>query len=141
MTRAGNTLLIGLESVRLLKHELRTLVNHIVGYSELLAEAAADAGEEEMSRAARTIHEGGCALTELFENYWAKSTAEMDISQLDALSNTIHPTVQRIAEAVTLAAKITNNDTYVTDLGRIRQAVHRLTTIQELGLVPSMRRT
>jgi light-regulated signal transduction histidine kinase (bacteriophytochrome) len=141
MTQAVNPRLIDAESIRLLKHELRTPVNHIVGYSELLAEAAADAGEEELTRAARTMHEGGCALAELFEKHWSTSAEEMDLSQMNALGKAILPTVQRIEEEASVAARITSSDACAADVGRIRQAIHRLTTIQELGLIPSLRRT
>src|ERR1051326_9245699 len=54
-------------NLRSLKHELRTPVNHILGYSELLLESAQDAGDETLMTQARGIHSNGRKLVELID--------------------------------------------------------------------------
>jgi signal transduction histidine kinase len=118
----------------MLKHELRTPVNYIMGYSELLLEAADKAGEAELTKVVTTIYANGRVLCELLDKKLSKSSDGIDISQCNALGNTLHPAIRQIVKAASLASRIQISEAFAADLGRIRQAVYRLTTIPELGM-------
>ena len=61
-----------------LQHELRTPVNHIIGYSELLQEVAADTGMERLLPDLRRIHEGAVQRLALMEEYLIPASVMLD---------------------------------------------------------------
>ncbi|MGH8471848.1 MAG: sensor histidine kinase, partial [Gammaproteobacteria bacterium] len=55
----------GPQSASHLRHELRTPINHIIGYSELLLEEAEDSALKPFSRDLQKIHTAGKTLLEM----------------------------------------------------------------------------
>ncbi len=115
------------EDFRKLKHELRTPVNHILGYSELLMESAADAGDGNIKSLAQQIQNNGQTLARVMEKGLIfTGIEEDDDEQLKALRTSLLPLVQQI-----LAVSVPASDTpglivYEDDLKKIHTAADRL---------------
>ncbi|CAN5854852.1 hypothetical protein BH20PSE1_BH20PSE1_19240 [soil metagenome] len=60
--REGGAAIPGLDSVSHLRHEVRTPINHIIGYSELLLEEAEDSALQPFTGDLRKIHTAGKTL-------------------------------------------------------------------------------
>jgi len=114
------------EDLRRLKHELRTPVNHIVGYSDLLLETAGDSGDYNIADLARNIHESGQALAKLLEKSLLSPSGDMDDAQMDALRDSIRPTVQHILSILSSHSMLAATDSEKDDLDRIRRAADQL---------------
>jgi DNA-binding response OmpR family regulator len=70
-----------------LRHELRTLINAIIGYSEMLMEDASDLGQEDFISDLENIHSAGSQLLELVNDTLspAKIEAALTERELEAL--------------------------------------------------------
>src|ERR1051325_11426618 len=87
------------EELRRLKHELRTPVNHILGYSSLVSETADDEGDDIAAILARDIHASALILARLLEKSFL-STEEMGDVQMEALGNSILPVLKGILDTL-----------------------------------------
>jgi signal transduction histidine kinase len=117
------------EQIRLLKHELRTPINHILGYSELLLETAADSNDTAVEQLAETIRRHGrdlAAITDRHLNEIAGNTEAV----VEALRATALPHVNAILNLVRKADTAAGET--VHDLNRIEAAVERLGTLLSL---------
>jgi signal transduction histidine kinase len=119
-----------LEALRNFKHELRTPVNHIIGYSELLLDAATDAGNQAVAEQAKNIHSNGKKLASLIESGLSLSVAEVDQQHIERLRNGMKSVIDQIAVQSLLQEMATIEiDSYPADLARIRLAANRLVNI------------
>jgi len=114
------------EDLRRLKHELRTPVNHIVGYSDLLLEAAGDSGDYATADLAKSIHESGQVLAKLLEKNLVLPSGDLDASQMDALRDSIRPTIKHILDTLSSHSMLTTINSEMDDLDRIRRAADQL---------------
>lgn len=114
------------EHLRHLKHELRTPVNHIIGYSELLVETADDVGDCTIADLAKGIHASGQTLSRLLERNLVSAAAEMDERQMDTLRSSVRPVVKQILAVLRANPHLLVADSYSQDLERIRQAANQL---------------
>jgi light-regulated signal transduction histidine kinase (bacteriophytochrome) len=113
------------EHLRKLKHELRTPVNHIVGYSELLFESADEASDVEVSVLAKSLQANGQLLARLLERTLLSPGNEIDEEQISALRDSLRPVIERIVkDSSSLVVSATAE--YETDLARIRHAANQL---------------
>ena len=119
------------EHLRKFKHELRTPVNHILGYSDLLLETAAESGDADTTELARQIRGNGRALAKLLEKNLLTASGEPDHEQIEALRAGVCPIVKHILETLTSRAPGLGPDLYAHDLGRIRRAADQLLTLVE----------
>jgi nitrogen-specific signal transduction histidine kinase len=122
---------------RTLKHELRTPINHIVGYSELLVDCADDVGRRGVSAQARVIHTHATALARLMESKLVTLGDEADQAYLCDLRDSILPHVEQIA-AETLCSPAPLDSSYTRDLARLRGAADTLALLltHHLGITP-----
>ena len=67
------------EDLRRLKHELRTPVNHILGYSDLLLETVGDSGDRVTASVAKDIHGSGQILAKLLERSLLSPSGEIGL--------------------------------------------------------------
>jgi len=109
-------------------------VGHIIGYGELLAEAADDSGEEEVAHAARSISVSGRGLYDFIEENFATLTSAVDSTQVRALRVTTQGLIEKILEAASLNSTVQAGDALVADLERIKHAARQLAMTRELGL-------
>jgi len=114
------------EDLRKLKHELRTPVNHILGYSDILLETADDSGQFTVVGLARNIQAVGEKLAKLLEKSLLSPSGEMDDAQMDALRDAIRPQIRQILEILSLQSMPSEVAAYSDDLGRIRRAADQL---------------
>jgi signal transduction histidine kinase len=116
------------ENLRKLKHELRTPVNHILGYSDLLLETADDTDDHETAGLAKGLNACGKMLAKLLEKSLMSPSGEMDDRQMGALRESIRPTVKQILQM--LATHSTQSRGNLQgDLDRIRRAADQLLTL------------
>jgi signal transduction histidine kinase len=116
------------DHLRELKHELRTPVNHILGYSELLVEAADDFGDNNVAVLARSIRARGQLLAKLLESTLLSQGSEIN-NKRDELRNRVGPVIQDILAVSCSPPEISGMASYEQDLERIRLAAHKLMTL------------
>jgi signal transduction histidine kinase len=111
-----------------LRHNLRTPVNHILGYTELLLEDASDARNSAALEPLRTIHSTArAALTDI--NLALAKRDSVDRAEVDALCEKIRPRVERIEhciEHVRGNREIDAPQDWIADLDRISHAAAAL---------------
>lgn len=111
-----------------LRHELKTPVNHILGYSELLIEDAAERHLEAFVPVFRQIHSGGCALLESIQTALSEESDSPGDSNLDALKKALRATVADALETSTsflASLKLAHSQT-LSDFDAISSALHAL---------------
>jgi signal transduction histidine kinase len=123
------------EDLRRLKHELRTPVNHIMGYSDLLFETAGDLGDNATADLAKTIHDSGQKLAKLLEKNLVLPSGDFDATQMDVLRDSIRPMIKHILDTLSSHSTVANEE--MDDLDRIRRAADQLLVLVEGGRVPA----
>ena len=124
------------EELRKLKHELRTPVNHIMGYSSLLLENADDFDDHITAELARSIHTSGEMLAKLLEKNLLSTSTEIDDAQMEALRESVRPVVKQILEILSSRSAPATVDVHANDLDRIRHAANKLLTLLTTDRVP-----
>jgi signal transduction histidine kinase len=114
------------ENLRKLKHELRTPVNHILGYSDLLLETADDSGDFVIASLARDIHARGETLAKLLEKGLLSPSSDMDNAQMDGLRDAVRVVITQILETLSSHSTQPGLEGHSDDLGRIRRAADQL---------------
>ena len=129
------------DHLRDLKHELRTPVNHILGYSELLLETASDFGDNTLAALARSIRARGQLLARLLEKTLMSHANEMNDKQLNELRSRVGPVIADILAVSCSPLEISGSSSYEKDLERIRLAAHKLLTLvwASEGVMPDER--
>jgi signal transduction histidine kinase len=84
-----------------LRHDLRTQINHITGFGELLIELAEERGRQDLSPAIRNVIAGGRVLMRLVDRSHAVSEGRADGEMLHALGQKLRPVAALIAADVT----------------------------------------
>jgi signal transduction histidine kinase len=114
------------EESRMLKHELRTPINHIIGYSELLLEAADDEGESGIVERAKAINKNGQALASLVDGQLANLRESPELVS-EALRASVTPVIAAILENAGPACE--DAPIWIQDFRRIQAATQRFMTI------------
>jgi signal transduction histidine kinase len=115
------------ENLRHFKHELRTPINHIIGYGELLAESAEDAGDSAIDELAKGIHASGQILSRLLESNLA--AGEMDEKQMEALCSSVRPIIEKILATLRVEPALRVARIYTQDIERIQQAASQFMSL------------
>src|ERR1700686_1085599 len=84
-----------------LRHELRTPVNHILGYSELLIEDASQRHLEAFIPVFQKIQSGGHKLLESIQATLAEKAGSAQEVDLEALNENLRKTVEEVLETST----------------------------------------
>jgi CheY-like chemotaxis protein len=117
------------EASKQLRHELRTPINHIVGYAEMLLEDSVDPEHaERRSRIEEIIASAGRILNEI-NTAIPPSLSEPSEDDVRALYESFQPPRRKIIEAVdALAAspEVAADPEFAGDLRRIREAAEKL---------------
>src|SRR5438477_377718 len=79
------------EALAHLRHDLRTPINHILGYTEILLEDAGDTGLDEFSPALREMNAGGRQLLDWIQGALAESGSSVASTQLEVLEAKLRP--------------------------------------------------
>ncbi len=119
------------ERMRKIKHELRTPVNHILGYSELVMESASDSGDDIGAELAKGIQASGQTLARLLERNLLGPPGEIDDARMNALRLSLRPVVADILETLSATRALPSGDVLSGDLDRIRRAAQELMLFAE----------
>jgi sigma-B regulation protein RsbU (phosphoserine phosphatase) len=113
-----------------IKHQLRTPLNHVIGYCEMLIDEAQDAGRENVLPDLERIHTAGRHLLEVINDLFHPEKALIFRSDPSLLDHEIRtPLNQIIGYAEMLQDEVQTGEhpaAFVADLGRIHSAARRL---------------
>src|ERR1051325_8397901 len=87
------------EALAHLRHELRTPINHILGYTEILLEDAEDTDLGGFSHELREMNSGGRQLIEWIQGALAESGSNIAFAQLEALEARLRPRAEQLLRA------------------------------------------
>lgn len=124
-----------LDNARSLKHELRTPVNHIIGYSALLLETAEDTQNDTLARLVSEINDLGNQLSKLIERNLISSERTISPEDIRAIQEAISPVMGKIVENLAAGNASVDDDAEQADLQRISSAVDRLHSVLHASLV------
>lgn len=127
-----------------LKHEFRTPLNHVIGYSELLLEEARDEANHEWIQPLTHIHRAGIDLLALIEEQFAPPRAGTnETPPFQTLSPALEPRVQEILTHCAGLASIASHGAEPNrsnDLEKIADAAQRLKALaSSLNSTPPLR--
>ncbi|GAB4215277.1 MAG: hypothetical protein OHK0022_54960 [Roseiflexaceae bacterium] len=125
----------GAPDLRTVRHELRTPVNHIIGYSEMLLEEAADAQEDDLAPGLqRIVQLGKQLLAQINEALADDQRAEL-AAGLGQVRQTIQaPLDQIVAASTELQGRAAAQGQIGEDLEKISQAALRLMALVSADL-------
>ncbi len=110
-------------------HELRSPLNHILGYSEIAIEDAEAAGLTEIVADLRTIHAAGQRLLTVIETILAPSVRSLTAVPPETIDREVREPLDQIigyTELVAEEATAVGEASIANDVGKIRQAAERL---------------
>jgi len=122
-----------------LRHELRTPVNHIVGYTEMLLEDAQAAGAGERRRALEETLGAAREVLTLINRTLVPTQATVGSEALDALYTSLREPqrkIVRIIEGLLAAADATPGEAEIEDLRKILHAAEKLVPTAAVAPVP-----
>ena len=125
-------LILAGESLSEARHNLRTPINHILGYGEMLMEDAADQGQEGFIPDLQQILDDGKLALALINGAMCPATNEVGEPELRAMCDALVSPVNQIVERIARIEKgLQSGDTV-----KIRTAAERLLTMAGDLLVP-----
>lgn len=120
------------EGLSKLRHALRTPLNQIIGYSELLMESIEEGGGTDLLPALQRIHSGGGELLALINDAlaaWKIEAGKVDFTALrEHLQAPLSAVITVAGEAIGLAQKMNQADA-IPDLEKILRAAQNLLTL------------
>ena len=134
-SREGHRKKLTTQQLARIRHELRTPVNHIIGYSDLLLEEDA----EEFAVDLKKIRTGGKRLLELLNRYFQDHSDPIEFHDLPQLFHELRTPVNQIigySELLQEQAHDSGKEALVADLKKIHNAAQLWLTQAEAYLVP-----
>ena len=122
------------EGLSKLRHALRTPLNQIIGYSELLLESAEETGATMLVADLKRIHSGGGELLALINDALAAWKIEAGKVDFTALRHDLRVPLGGVisyAEASLAKARVADQASAVKDLQKILQAAQNLLNLSE----------
>ncbi|MCC7451357.1 MAG: response regulator [Anaerolineae bacterium] len=127
------------ESLSQIGHDMRTSINHIIGYSELLLEDAAHLPHDGYSAGLQQIHDAGKLLLGMTNEIIA--AIKLGNLQLDLTRHDLFASLGQVTDlSATLMAQAQDEGqtSLAADLQKIHSAAMRLLRLINNGLIPSM---
>jgi len=126
------TLILAGEGLSEARHNLRTPINHILGYGEMLMEDAADQGQEQFIPDLQQILDDGRMALAVINGAMCPATNEVSELEVRAMCDAlVSPVNQIIAKVAHVEKSLHSGDT-----AKIRAAAERLLTMAADLLVP-----
>ena len=125
------------EVLRQLRHELRTPVNHILSYAELLLEEARDLGLAEFVTVLEEIRLAGKQTLTLINNILDPTRREANVVILPELCDSVDDRLKGIVERTAMLrahASARGQESLIPDLQRIETAAGRLLVLIDEAL-------
>ncbi len=119
-------------AMQTIRHELRTPVNHIIGFSEMLLEEAADVGMEQEYAPLKQVVASGKQILATVTEMLSKDDVEVREADFIALHQRIDPSLRTITEICTQMISFAQHEgktQFAHDLGKIMGAVGQLDQI------------
>ncbi len=145
--RTDNPLLTSIEKVLVgqahLRHEIRSALNAIIGYSDVLHGEAQDEGQQELLAGFKRLHKGGQRLLNIANALLEASRLETGtlVLSLDGLVSKLRQQMQApAAELLAFSEQLLKRslelkrETAAADLRKVRSAVEKLLMLLERGL-------
>lgn len=123
-----------------IRHKLRTPINHIIGYSEMLHEEVADSGQADVLKDLEKIQRGGKRLLVLISEYFDLETFRAKKWDHHQLLHELRTPVNHIigyAELLKDQAADSGQSHLIPDLVKIHTAATRWLRLMEGYLIPS----
>ena len=105
-----------------LRHDLRTPLNHIIGYGEMLMEDAEDSGDESSADSLRAMNEAARAMGLVIQNTLAPSKTHLTKPELEALRDNLGLPLEGIIGLTDRLRTRNGTATTAADLARIRDS-------------------
>lgn len=124
-------------TLRVLAHELRTPINHIIGYSEMLLEDMADAANPAGLRALHAIHATGKELLRLVNTELGAAPPDALVSPelLGVVRVAAQRSIERILTEHREASRVVTSPAAACDVTKILDATTRLAEFARSGTV------
>lgn len=110
-------------------HELRSPLNHILGYSEIAIEDAIDAGCQQIVADLQTIHAAGQRLLAVIESTLAPAARAVTPVPIETIDREVREPLNQIigyTELVLEEATVAGEESIAADATKIRRAAERL---------------
>ena len=118
------------DALKHLRHDLRTPINHILGYTEMLLEDYEDRKSDPVARGLGEIHAGGRRLLDWIQGALGETVGSISREQLEAFEARLRPEAERLLAASDGLAsgfqQTPENDDAFTDMQRVSAALRRL---------------
>jgi DNA-binding response OmpR family regulator len=117
------------ETIANLRHDLRTPINHILGYSEMLIEEATDDGCAALAAACAQIRDAGKKVLDRIGEALAPSREQISDSELRRLAERLQPDVTSLGGLISSLIQQTSaagRKSYLVDLHKLQSAVQHL---------------
>jgi two-component system, NtrC family, sensor kinase len=115
-----------------LRHDLRTPVNHLLGYSQLLIEDAQESGTGDGTRHFEQVMLFGKEILKQIELSLPASSPEASSDRLAELQNNLKPWLDKIRETLN-PLSLDKSTTQFADVQRLLQATEKLTRFARTG--------
>jgi signal transduction histidine kinase len=125
---ADDSVAVRARPVSELRHDLRTPLNHIIGYGEMLMEDAEDRSDAAAVEALRQIHATARMLVGVIQQTLPPHKTEVTEAELTALRDNLHDPLQGVIDSAT-ALLAAGDGSSTKDLETIRAAAERLMTM------------
>jgi signal transduction histidine kinase len=125
---ADDSVAVRVRPVAELRHDLRTPLNHIIGYGEMLMEDAEDRSDTASVEALRQIHATARMLVGVIQQTLPPHKTEVSEAELTALRDNLHDPLQGVIDSATALLAAGDGST-AKDLETIRAAAQRLMTM------------
>ncbi len=123
------------EHLKTLKHELRTPINHISGYSELLLESATEDDNPEMAAMASSIRSTGQSLATRIDKHLLGEPNKIGLEQMLELRADMMPVLEHAIAGRSQLEQLACFSTYSDDLRKIYAALEQLREAVEAELI------
>lgn len=125
-------------TVSRLRHDLRTYVNHLQGYGEMVLEVIEDDGPASLAEPVTQLLEHGKSLLDTIGQHLPTSLADLSPGIVDELVRDLQPvtvSTEALASEIVKTAETAKADDIIGDLKKIRHAIRDLQKLLASNLV------
>ncbi|MCU1233658.1 MAG: response regulator receiver sensor signal transduction histidine kinase [Candidatus Solibacter sp.] len=128
------------DALKTLRHDLRTPINHVLGYTDMLVEDAGEIGITQYEEELRRIRAGGRALLELINSSLGEGTGSVDAAAMEAFETRFRgqaQTLKQAAQALEVEFQRVPSEDARNDIHRVVVAFERLAGVSREEAAPA----